>query len=209
MPSVSEATTLNLISPALAQTEAPHEAPAAHDPVMEVTGEHAVEHHTFPPFDPATFGSQLFWLAILFGLLYIVMSRLALPKVGAILAERDNRIARDLAEAARMKEASDAAVAAYQEALAVARLNAHTIAQKAGDEGKAALAAERTRLEAELNARLAAAEVEIANVKNQALAGVDAIARDAVEAIVEALVGTKVEKHQVASAVQAAMAGGA
>ena len=57
--------------------------------------------------------------------------------------------------------------------------------------------------------RLAAAEVEIAKVKNQALAGVDAIARDAVEAIVEALVGTKVEKHQVASAVQAAMAGGA
>ena len=75
---------------------------------MEVTGEHAGEHHTFPPFDPATFGSQLFWLVILFGLLYILMSRVALPRVGAILEERDNRIAGDLAEAARLKEATDA-----------------------------------------------------------------------------------------------------
>ena len=208
---------LNLISPAFAQTEAPSE-PHAGEHTEVAPGEHGTateahaagaEHHTFPPFDPATFGSQLFWLVILFGLLYVLMSRLAIPRIGAILEERDRRIAGDLAEAARMKEASDAAVAAHEQALAEARQNAHAIGQKARDQAKAEIAADRSRIEAELNGKLSAAEAEIAKVKSRALADVDSIARDAVEAIVEALVGTKVGKAEVASAVEAAMAEGA
>jgi len=200
---------LDFISSALAQTESPGEHPAGAAPATATEAHAGAEHHTFPPFDPATFGSQLFWLVILFGLLYILMSRLALPRVGSILEERDKRISGDLAEAARMKEASDAAIAAHEQALAEARQNAHAIAQKARDAAKAEAAADRTRVEADLNGKLGAAEAEIAKVKAQALAGVDAIARDAVEAIVEALVGTRVEKAQVASAVAAAMAEGA
>ena len=214
---------MDFISSANAQTEAPAPAPdaapvtspPASEPAADAhagtatTAEHGGEHHTFPPFDPATFGSQLFWLVILFGLLYALMSRLAIPRIGSILENRDRKIAGDLEEAARMKEASDAAVAAHEQALAEARQNAHSIAQKARDAGKAEASADRTRTEAGLNAKLSAAEAEIAKVKSQALAGVDAIARDAVEAIVEALVGTKVEKAQVASAVSAVMAEGA
>jgi len=203
---------LNFISSAFAQTETPApahgEAPAAHA-VTETTGaEHGGEHHTFPPFDPATFGSQLFWLVILFGLLYVLMKRVAIPQIGSILEERDKRIAGDLAEAARMKEASDAAIAAHEQALAEARQNAHTIAQQARDAAKAEATADRTRTETELNKKLASAEAEIAGVKAQAFSSVDAIARDAVEALVEALVGTKVEKAAVARAVEAAMAEG-
>ena len=65
------------------------------------------------------------------------MSRVALPRIGSILEERDNRIAGDLAEAGRLKEESDAAIAAYEQALAEARQNAHAIAQKARDAAKA------------------------------------------------------------------------
>lgn len=204
---------MSFISSAYAQTEAPapvqgesHAAPAATE---ATAAEHGGEHHTFPPFDPATFGSQLFWLVILFGLLYVLMKRVAVPQIGAILEERDKRIAGDLAEAARMKEASDAAVAAHEQALAEARLNAHAIAQQARDAAKAEATADRTRTESELNKKLASAEADIAKVKSQALASVDSIARDAVEAIVEALVGTKVERTAVARAVEAAMAEGA
>jgi F-type H+-transporting ATPase subunit b len=200
---------LTFTSSARAQAEAPGEPGMAATTTTQAPAAHGAEHHTFPPFDPATFASQLFWLVILFGLLYIVMSRVALPKVGSIIETRDKKIAGDLAEAARMKEASDAAVAAHEQALAEARQNAHAIAQKARDAAKAEAAADRTRIEAELNKKLGASETEIARVKTQALAGVDAIARDAVEAIVESLVGTKVEKGQVASAVAAAMAEGA
>lgn len=184
------------------------EAPAEEPPAETQEGAEAGggEREAFPPFDPATFGPQLFWLAILFGLLYVVMSRVAIPQIGSILEERDKRIAGDLAEAQRLKEASDLAIAAHEQALAEARSNAHTIAQKARDEMKAEIAAHRTRIETELNGKLAAAEGEIGKVKSRALGEVDAIARDAVEAMVEVLVGAKVGKAAVASAVEAAMA---
>ena len=208
---------LSLVTPSYAQTEAPAEAPAAEAPAAEVhegaaaeahegTEAHGAEHSTFPPFDPATFGSQLFWLVILFGLLYILMSRIALPRVGSILEERSARIAGDLAEAQRAKDASDAAIAAHEQALAEARQNAHGIAQKARDAAKSEIAADRNRIESELNTKLAVAENEIAGVKSRALGEVDAIARDAVETMVEVLVGSRVGKDTIASAVQAAMA---
>jgi F-type H+-transporting ATPase subunit b len=208
---------LSLVTPSYAQTKAPAEAPAADPHAAEGHGEAAADthaatethgggHSTFPPFDPATFGSQLFWLVILFGLLYILMSRLALPRVGAILEERSARIAGDLAEAQRAKDASDAAIAAHEQALAEARQNAHGIAQKARDAAKAEIAADRNRIESELNAKLAAAETEIGRVKSRALGEVDAIARDAVETMVEVLVGSRVGKDTISNAVQAAMA---
>jgi F-type H+-transporting ATPase subunit b len=207
-----------IVSPSFAQTEpAPDQAGEPHDaetPAAELhegseAAAHGGEHGSFPPFDPSTFGAQLFWLVILFGALYLIMSRVALPKVGAILEERDKRIAGDLADAARMKEESDAAIAAHEQALAEARQNGHAIAQKARDAAKDEIAADRSRIEAELGGKLSAAEAEIAGVTQRALADVDAIARDAVEAMVEALVGASVGKVEVAKAVEAAMAEGA
>jgi F-type H+-transporting ATPase subunit b len=205
---------LIFVSTSFAQEHAPAEvegeqaAPAAEGAhaTTEAGGEHGGGHSTFPPFDPSTFGSQLFWLVIAFGALYLVMKRVAIPRIGGILEERSNRIAGDLAEAARMKEASDAAVAAYEKALAEARANAHQIGQKARDAAKAEVDADRKKTEGALNDRLAAAETEIGKVKAEALSGVDQIARDAVETMVEVLVGSKVEKTQIAKAVEAAMA---
>jgi F-type H+-transporting ATPase subunit b len=197
---------LNVITPSYAQTEPHAEEPGA--PVAHEGAEaHGAGHSTFPPFDPATFAPQLFWLVIFFGVLYLLMSRVALPRVGSILEERSARIASDLAEAARSKEATDEAVAAHEQALAEARQNAHGIAQKARDEAKAEIAADRNRIESELNSKLAGAEAEIAKVKERALSEVDTIARDAVETIVEVLVGTRAGKEDVAKAVSAVMAG--
>jgi F-type H+-transporting ATPase subunit b len=75
----------------------------------------------FPPFDPSTFPSQLLWLAITFGLFYLFLKRVVLPRVGGILEVRRDRIAQDLDQAARMKSEADAAVAAYEQELAEAR----------------------------------------------------------------------------------------
>ena len=186
--------------------EAPPEAHPAETQEGTDAGGGGEHEAAFPPFDPATFGSQLFWLAILFGLLYVLMSRVALPRIGSILEERSARIAKDLADAQRAKDASDAAVAAHEQALAEARQNAHGIAQKARDAAKGEIAADRNRIESELNAKLAAAEGEITKVKTRALGEVDAIARDAVETMVEVLVGARVGKDTIASAVQAAIA---
>jgi len=197
---------VTFISPSFAQEE-PHSAAegAAEGTVAHEGAEtHGGEHSSFPPFDPATFGPQLFWLAICFGALYLLMSRVALPRVGGILNQRSNRVAADLAEAGRLKEETDAAIAAYEQGLAEARQNAHAIGQKGRDAAKAEIDADRRRIEADLQGKLSAAESRVGEVKARALAEVDAIAKDATEAIVETLIGGGIGKAEIAQAVAAA-----
>lgn len=194
-----------LISPSFAQSENAVE-PGASELQEGAEAHGGGEHGAFPPFDPATWGSQLFWLAITFGALLFLMSRVALPRVAAILERRSNRLAGDLAAAGRLKEETDAAIAGYEQALAEARQNAHAIAQKARDDAKAAIGVDRVRTEGALQEKLGAAEARISEVKTRALAEVDTIARDATEAMVEVLIGGGAGKSEVAVAVDAAMA---
>jgi len=154
----------------------------------------------FPPFDPAHFASQLFWLALAFGAFYYFMSKKALPQIGSILENRRERIAGDIAQANRMKEEADAAHAAYEHELASARGKAGTIGQAARDEAKAEADAERRRVEDQLAAKLAEAETRIADIKASALAQVDTIAADTAETIVTELLGVKVTKAEIAAA---------
>lgn len=157
----------------------------------------------FPPFDPSTFAPQLVWLAITFAALYFVMSRVALPKVASVLAERRERIARDLAEAERFKAETDAALKSYEKSLADARGKAQGLAKDMRDKVAADMDRERRSVD-EANARkLAETEARIADTKAKALANVDQLAAETASAIVERLVGQAVS----AADVRAAMAG--
>ena len=162
-------------------------------------------HGAFPPFDPETFGSQLFWLAITFGVLYYLMAKVALPRIGTILEERNDRIADDLAEAEKLKRETDEAIATYEQALSEARQNAHGIAHAARDKAKAKIDADRNGIEAGLGEKIKAAETEIATVTASALTDIDTIARDATEALVAALVGGGASPAEITVAVDAAM----
>ncbi len=155
----------------------------------------------FPPFQTQHFPSQLFWLALSFVLLYALMAKVVLPRIAAILAERSKRISDDIAAAEQFKRRSEAAQAAYQEALAGARSRAQSIAATER-ERQAALAAEtQKRLEQELHERLAAAEQSIASTRAAAMDNVGTIATETAAAIVERLIGTKPAAQQVAAAV--------
>ncbi len=90
-------------------------------------------HGAFPPFQSQTFASQLVWLAIAFVLLYVLMAKLALPRVGAIIEGRRKHIEGDIAEAGQLKTKSDEAAAAYEKALADARGRAQAIANETRD----------------------------------------------------------------------------
>jgi len=158
----------------------------------------------FPPFDFSSFASQLLWLAITFGIFYMLMSRVAIPRISGILGVRRDRIARDLDEAQRLKEESDAALAAYEQELAEARNSAHAIAQEARDKAKAEADAKRNAVEDDLNEKLEASEKQIGEIKAKALSEVDGIASDTVTLIVKELIGTSVTKADAAKAVTAA-----
>ncbi|MHB1109069.1 MAG: F0F1 ATP synthase subunit B [Devosia sp.] len=154
----------------------------------------------FPPFDPASFGGQLFWLALTFVFLYLVMSRVALPRIGGILETRRTRIDGDLKEAERLRLETDRALAAYETALAEARRNAHAIAEETRSSIKADIDNKRKSVEEELSGRVAEAEARIQETKTAALGNVDAIAAETAQELVAKLAG-KVTAQQARSAV--------
>lgn len=158
----------------------------------------------FPPFAAETFASQLLWFALAFGLLYILMSKIALPRVAGILEDRRRRIAGDLEAAQRAKAESDASVAAYEKSLADARATAQRIAGETRDAVNAEMEANRKAIEAELGAKLSAAEAQIAATKAKAMENVRTIAADTATAIVTSLTGKAPAAKAVAAAVDAA-----
>ena len=173
-----------------------------------VVVETEAEHKVFPPFDSTTFASQFLWLAITFVLLYWLVAKIAIPRIAGILAERQGRIAGDLQAAEQAKANSEAARLGYEKALADARASGFAIAETARNEAKAAADAERKGIEADLAAKLAEAEARIAGIKSEALSGVGAIAGEATEAIVKALVGADVTRSDVDQAVADSLSGG-
>jgi F-type H+-transporting ATPase subunit b len=160
----------------------------------------------FPPFDKQTFPSQLLWLTLTFVALYLMMSRIALPRIGTILEQRRARISGDLAEAHRLKGESDAAIATYEKALADARARAQALLNESRQRQAAEAEAARKTLDATLNARIAEAERGIEVQKSAALANVRDIAAEAATAIVERLIGTApTSREAVAAAVAEAL----
>lgn len=159
----------------------------------------------FPPFQKETFASQLVWLAITFVVLYLMISRVAIPRIGGIIEARDKRISGDLAEAQRLKADSEAALAAYEKALAEARSRAQVMGAEIRDKLHAEAEENRKALEAKLNAQLADAEKTIAATKSAAMANVRGIAIDAAAAIVERLTGMAPPAPAVAAAVDDAL----
>jgi F-type H+-transporting ATPase subunit b len=155
----------------------------------------------FPPFDFSTYPSQLLWLVITFGVFYMLMQKVIVPRVGGILENRHDRIAQDLDEAARLKSEADAAIETYERELTAAKAKAGQIASAARDASKAKADAERAAIEAELSAKIAAAESRIADIKARAFAEVDTIAIDTVGTIVEQLIGTKSTAADIKAAV--------
>jgi len=162
---------------------------------------HGASSGVFPPFDSSSYPSQLLWLAITFGLFYVFLKKVVLPRIGGILEVRRDRIAHDLDTAARLKEDADAAVAAYEQELADARAKSNKIAGDARDAAKAEADAERKEVETALNGRLAEAEARIASVRAAAMKDVGQIAEDTAATIIQSLTG-KSDKAAVAAAVK-------
>lgn len=171
-------------------TEGEAAATDAHGATETHAGTEEAHSEVFPPFDPASFGGQLLWLAITFGALYLLMSRVALPRIGSILETRRTRIEGDLKEAERLRQETEKAAAAYEAALAEARKNAHGIAEETRAGIKADIDGRRADVEAGLSKRVADAEARIQADKDAALANVGSIAAETAQALVAKISGT-------------------
>jgi F-type H+-transporting ATPase subunit b len=157
-------------------------------------------HGAFPPFQSEHFPSQLAWLTVSFILLYVLMAKIALPRIGSILAARNKLIGDDLAAAESLKQQSDAAHAAYDKALADARARAQSIASATRAKQASEAEAAQKKLEAQLHERLAAAEKSIEATRGAAMGHVRSIAADTATTIVERLIGKAPAANEVAAA---------
>ncbi|MTH96021.1 F0F1 ATP synthase subunit B [Roseibium sp. RKSG952] len=159
----------------------------------------------FPPFDHTTYPSQILWLVITFALFYWIMKNVAVPRIAGILEDRKDRIAGDISEANRLKQETDEAIAAYEQALAEARAKAHGLVEDTRDKLKAEQEARRERAETDLSAKLAEAEAQIEKVKTGALTQVSAIASETTSTLVEALIGKAPADKDLTDAVKSVM----
>jgi F-type H+-transporting ATPase subunit b len=157
-----------------------------------------------PQLNPLDWAPQLIWLVITFGVLYLLMKRVALPKIGSVIEMRQGRIAGDLEAADKLRRETQEAIAAYEQALAEAKARAHAIAQEARNRLKDEVAAERTALERDLSAKSAEAEARILAAKTSALKDVNAVASETAAEIVRRLIGIAPAKPEVDLAVAAA-----
>ena len=170
------------------------------------TAEAAESASGMPQLDFSTFGNQIFWLVLALIAIYFVLSRVALPRIAAILAERQGTITNDIAAAEDLKVKAQEAEAAYEQALVDARAEAQRIA----GETKAAIQADLdkaiAKADAEIAAKAAESEKAIADIRAGAVDAVREVANDAANEIV-GMMGGKADATAIASAVTERMKG--
>ena len=171
---------------------------------LAAAAEHEEKAGGLPQLNPADFAPQLAWLLVTFVILYLILSRVTLPRIGEVLEERRDRVQRDLDAAERFKADTDKALAAYEKALSDAHGKASSMAKDMRDKLTAESNKERAQVESELAAKLTEAEGRIANTKAKALQSVNDIAAETASAVVGKLLGEEVSPAEVKKMLQPA-----
>jgi len=157
-----------------------------------------------PQLNPLDWGPQLIWLVITFGILYLLMVHVVLPRIGSVLEARAAHIAKDLAAADKLRRETEEAIAAYEQALAEAKQKAHAIIDAGRTKLKEEMAAERAKLDQKLGKKSAEAEARINAAKVSAMKEVSAVAADVAADIVRQLIGSVPSKAEIEKAIQEA-----
>jgi F-type H+-transporting ATPase subunit b len=187
----------------MATTETTAEPPTAPGETHGSTAAEGGHGGGLPQLDATHYPSQLLWLAISFGLLYWLLSRVLLPKVEDTLKRRRHQIEADLAGARQLQKRSEEVAAAYEAALAEARTQASGIAGDMRVKLNAEVDAERSRVDDEIGAKIAAAESEIADTRKKAMGEVEGITTTVVGDIVNRLIGRTPGPAEVKAAILA------
>jgi len=159
-----------------------------------------------PQLDFSTFPNQIFWLLVTLVVVYLVMSRIALPRIAGVLAERQGTITNDIAIAEELKQKAEEAEEAYNIALAEARVEAGKIAAEAKAEIQAELDVAQAKADAEIAAKATESEAAIAEIRAGAVEAVKAVAKDAAGEILGSM-GVKADARSVTAAINARMKG--
>ena len=159
-----------------------------------------------PQLDFSTFGNQIFWLVVTLVAIYLILSRIALPRIAEVLAQRQDRISDDLAAAENLKGQALAAEEAYNQALAEARVEAQRIVAAAKAEMQVELDAAIAQADTEISAKTAVSESAIAEIRAGALESVGLVAVETAASVVAAI-GGAADAQVISAAVAKQMKG--
>lgn len=172
----------------------------------ETHGAEAAAQAGMPQLDFSTFPNQIFWLLVTLVVIYFVLSKIALPRISSVLAERSGTIMNDIAAAEELKLKAKDAEAAYNQALAEAKAEAQKIAQETRDAIQAELDIATAKADAEIAAKAAESEKAIAEIRDGAMDAVKEVAKDTAKDLVAAF-GTKADARSITAAVNARLKG--
>lgn len=158
-----------------------------------------------PQFEPSTFASQLFWLAVTFTLLYILVSRFAIPRLGEVMEQRQRTVDDDLDRARQLKTETETAIRAYEKALADARAKAHDALRQAQEEIVRQTEIRNREVGARLSSQIRDGEDRISRARNEALASVRDVASGVAGDAVAKLAGLSVDPDSIQAAVSDVM----
>jgi len=160
-----------------------------------------------PQLDLTTFPNQIFWLVVALIVIYFLMSRIALPRIANVLADRQGAIQRDLDAAEDMKQKAIEAEQAYDKALADARAQAADIMAETKAEIQAELDKATAKADAEIAAKAAESEKAITAIRKSAVKSVEEVAVKATTDIVKAVSPGAGDAKAIKAAVTARMKG--
>jgi F-type H+-transporting ATPase subunit b len=160
-----------------------------------------------PQLDVSTFPSQIFWLVVTFAALYVLMAKLAIPRIEAAVEGRRIRIEGDLDRAGRMKTEAEAVIAAYEKALADARHQAQLTMKETTDRLTAAAAERQKAAAAMIAQRTLVAEALISVARTTAMANLRGMSIDVARAAAARLVGVEVDDASAGAAVDSVLKG--
>ena len=158
-----------------------------------------------PQFDPTFFAPQIIWLAIVFAVFYLLMSRVALPRISEVLEARSTQISHDLERARSLKAETDQVVAAYEAAVTKARSEASAILAEAGQEISQKAAERQAEFGRELAQKVDAAETRIATARDEAKANIREIAVEVARDVAHKLTGAVADPRSSGRAVDGAL----
>jgi len=179
------------------------------DGLADAMGVDMAEHAStpgMPQLDFSTWGNQIFWLLVALAAIYFILSRVALPRIASVLAERQGTITNDIAAAEDLKARALEAEAAYDKALVDARAEAQKIVADAKADIQADLDVAIAKADADIAAKSAESEKAIGEIRAGALENVKTVAKDTAKEIVAAM-GGKADAKTINAAVTARMKG--
>jgi F-type H+-transporting ATPase subunit b len=161
----------------------------------------------FPQLNAASYPSQLFWLGVAFVLLYALMSKLALPRVGAVLDIRRAQKDGNLTKAGQMNDEAEKIKTAYEKSLAKAQKSAAEALAAAERSISDKTSEAQSRFAENSRKRLVAAEQNIARAKTEALHSLIDISADVATDMVRKVANVEISKADAKKAVTSAMEG--